>query len=73
MVTQTVIFPKAYGARKARNWLRNHRLKFGKVDRKPKTIRFRQVDPSSCQRGSYATIDMGSTGIKKVICCPRQA
>jgi len=69
-VTQSVVFPKAWGLARARAWLRAHGLKADKVDRTAHTLRFRQRAPKACQRGNYATISMGSTGIRKVICCP---
>lgn len=71
MVTQSVVFPKAYGVARAKRWLRDHGLKAGKVDRTASTLRFRQRSPSSCKRDDFAMISMGSTGIRKVICCPK--
>ena len=69
---QTVIFPKRYGVTHARKWLREHGLKAGKVDRSYRNqIRFRQMAPSRCRAGNFATIPMGETGIRKVICCPK--
>ena len=70
-VTQTVIFPKSFGVAKARAWLRAHGEKAGKVDRKTGSLRFRQMPPSKCRKGNYATLPMGSSGIRKVICCPK--
>lgn len=69
-VTQSVIFPKSYGAVPAKRWLRKHKLKAPNVQRTKKTLRFRQRDPSTCVKGQYATIPMGDTPIKMVICCP---
>jgi hypothetical protein len=70
LVTQSVIFPRNYGAVPAKQWLRKHKLKAPNVERTKKTLRFRQRDPSTCVRNQYATIPMGETGIKKVLCCP---
>lgn len=68
---QTVIFPKRYGVKRAKAWLRTHGLKANKVDRTGNKLRFRQMPPSKCRKGNFATIPMGKTGITKVICCPK--
>lgn len=72
LVTQSVVFPKSFGVKAAKRWLREHKLKAGKVDRQANTLRFRQVGPSVCRRGEFATIPMGNTGIQKVLCCPKR-
>lgn len=80
LVTQSVVFPSCpmygerkpcYGLKAAQQWLRKHKLKADKVDRQANTLRFRQVSPRVCRRGQFATISMGRTGIKKVLCCPK--
>jgi hypothetical protein len=71
--TQTVIFPKSFGVAKARRWLKRHGLKSPKVDRTATELRFRQAPPGKCRRDSFASIPMGSTGVRKIICCPRKA
>jgi hypothetical protein len=71
-VTQTVIFPRAYGVPRAKKWLRKHKLKAGKVDYEANTIRFRQISPKSCRGGEFASIPMGKTSIRKIICCPKR-
>jgi hypothetical protein len=70
-VTQTVIFPRAYGVPRAKKWLRKHKLKASKVDYEANTIRFRQISPKSCRGGEFASIPMGKTSIRKIICCPK--
>lgn len=71
MVTQSVVFPKAYGVGPARRWLKEHGLTSRKVHATKGTLRFRQLPPTACKRGNYATIKMGATGIRKIICCPK--
>jgi hypothetical protein len=66
-----VTFPARYGVARARAWLRKHGLHAGKVDRTATRLRFRQRDPATCQRGNFATIPMGATGIQQVLCCPK--
>lgn len=70
-VTQTVIFPRSYGMGRARKWLSAHGSRSTKVDRTKNSLRFRQISPSKCRPGNFATIPMGKTGIRKVICCPK--
>jgi len=70
--TQSVLFPKSWGVVKARKWLRAHGKKAGKVDHKPNHLRFRQFSPTKCKRGNFATIPLGSEGVKAVICCPKR-
>jgi hypothetical protein len=71
--TQTVLFPKSWTTARARAWLRRHGKKAGKVDITGNRLRFRQMDPSSCQKGNYATIPLGRAGIQAVICCPKRS
>jgi len=70
-VTQSVVFPRSYGVAKARRWLRTYGAKAGKVDRTASELRFRQMPPTKCRRGNFASIPMGATGIRKIICCPK--
>lgn len=72
LVTQSVVFPRRYGAARARRWLRKHKLKARKLDRTATQLRFRQLDPRRmCAAGNFATISMGQTGIRKILCCPK--
>jgi hypothetical protein len=71
LVAQSVTFPASYGVGPARTWLRRHGLVAAKVDRTANRLRFRQRDPATCQRGNFATIAMGATGIQQVLCCPK--
>jgi len=73
LVTQSVVFPRRYGVARARRWLRTHKLKARKLDRTATQLRFRQLDPRrACAAGNFATISMGATGIRKILCCPKQ-
>jgi len=72
MQAQSVVFSTArYSEKRAKQWLRDHRLTIKKIDRNATQLRFRQFSPSRCKAGQYASIPMGKTGIRKIICCPK--
>jgi len=71
-VTQSVVFPKRWGVARARRWLKSHGLRSPKVDRTATELRFRQMPPGKCRRGNFASIPMGKTGVRKIICCPKR-
>lgn len=71
LVTQSVMFPGTFGVAAAKQWLRHYKLKAGKVDRRANTLRFRQMPPSKCVQGNYATKTVGKQGVKLVLCCPK--
>lgn len=57
----------------AKAWLRRHGYKGLTVDAKSGFLRFRQVSPGKCTRGSFRTINFGTgTGIKATVCCPER-
>lgn len=66
LVRQTVIFDKLFWRKAAaRNWLRRHGYKYGDVDEKANTYRFRQRDPSDFDPKSFRTLSFMS-GLKVV-------
>jgi hypothetical protein len=69
--TQSVVFPERWGVTQARRWLATHGLRSPKVDRTATELRFRQRPPGGCRRGTFASIPMGRTGVRKIICCPK--
>lgn len=69
---QAILFPQIFSVAKARTWLRRHNKKAGKVHRTQGYLRFRQLPPSRCRQGNFATIPLGRCGIKAVICCPKR-
>jgi hypothetical protein len=71
LVAQSFAFPASYGVAQAQAWLRRHKLAVPPVARTATQLRFRQRDPATCQRGNFATIPMGATGIQQVLCCPK--
>lgn len=51
---QSIVFPKGrWNLDRARAWLFRHGYKYGKVDKKPHTYRFRQLNPNP--RNRYIT------------------
>lgn len=52
-IIQSVIFKRAYGVSRARDWLAKHGFGTAKVDITPEHIRFRQYDPYSLERMGY--------------------
>lgn len=70
---QSIIFDRdVWGAREAKQWLREHGYSAPKVDRKPNVLRFRQHDPSLFYKDSFRTIPFGdNTGIQAIVAIPR--
>lgn len=67
---QSIIFKKEHWTvAKARNWLKEHDKKFGKVDVRENTLRFRQRSPGDFQKGEFAVINFGEPerGIEAVV------
>lgn len=67
---QTIVFERPkWTAVTARKWLREHGKKFGKVDVKENTLRFRQVDPKDFKSGEFAMIRFGEpeVGIQALV------
>ena len=55
-----------YSVKDAKNWLKKHKYKHGKVDETLDYYRFRQHDPDL--KKEFRTIDFGkNTGIKGII------
>lgn len=53
--TQTVVFNKSdWELKEAKDWLKEHGYKYGKVDEKKNTYRFRQFDPHYGNNWDYA-------------------
>lgn len=51
---QSILFPKPrWNLERSRSWLHRHGYKYGKVDKKPHSFRFRQAPPNP--RKGYAT------------------
>ena len=72
-IVQTIIFPKEFWTMsKAKAWLKKHKFKYGKVDEKVNTLRFRQVNPEFIGKETYRTIKFGDK-IKAVIGIPTTA
>lgn len=73
--TQSIMFDeKKWDGNKARRWLRSHDFKTPRTDRTASKLRYRQMPPSRCQRGTFRTIRFGSKGrgIQAVVCCPKR-
>lgn len=51
----------------ARSWVAKHNFKSDKIDETESSYRFRQFDPSECQRDSFRTISI-TDGVSGVIC-----
>lgn len=67
---QSVIVNKSdFTERKAKDKVKELGFKSSKVDRTANTFRFRQIDPSKCKQGQFATIPI-TNGIQAVICEP---
>lgn len=71
---QTLIFRKENFPRadRARSWARYHGFKVAKVDETEVSFRLRQREPSDFVPGSFRTIDMGSSGVRGVVGCPKR-
>lgn len=69
---QTLIFDKKkFTQKEAEEWLKKHNFKYGKVDEKDESFRFRQKDPESFDQSSFRTITI-TDGINAVIGKPRK-
>lgn len=65
---QTLILDKRNFETKedAREWVKDHDFKFGKIDETDNTWRFRQFDPAECDSG-FRTFSI-TTGVQGVVC-----
>lgn len=70
---QTIILSKERFKNKmsARKWVRENELKYGKIDTKENTYRFRQQNPNAFTKNSFRTIEL-TNGVKAVIGCPKE-
>lgn len=71
---QSVICSKEVfsSAKEAAKWVKSHGFRTDKVDETTTSYRFRQMDPGSCQEGSFRTIKL-TDGVSAVICKPKKA
>jgi predicted ABC-type ATPase len=69
---QSVVFKsKDWSVEKAKEWLRKHGFKYGKVDETPNEIRFRQFDPGHFAKGHFRSIPFGKgRGIRAIVAEP---
>lgn len=64
---QSIIFEKGTWTKKrAKEWLKKHDYKHGKVDTTENFYRYRQIDPKKFNKKSFRTIVFGK-GIEAVI------
>ena len=57
---QSIIFPKEnWTISKSKKWLKLHNYKYGKVDKTPSTLRFRQQEPSQFKNFRIKTLPNG--------------
>jgi len=67
---QSLILDKdEFTERKARDKVKELGFKSSKIDRTENTFRFRQIEPSKCKQGQFATIPI-TDGVQAVICEP---
>jgi len=58
-VVQSVIFPKSdFNKRTSGSWLLKNGYRNRKVDEKPNTLRFRQLNPDKLKRNSYVSLKL---------------
>ena len=73
MKVQSVMLAKsAWNTPDARNWLKDHDFKHPRADVGGNYLRYRQLEPTRCVRGSLRTVTLSiAKHIKAVVCCPK--
>lgn len=73
MKVQSVMFSKSqWTPDTAKDWLLNHDHFGTSVDASGNYLRFRQITPGKCTRGSFRTVTLSiAKHIKAVVCCPK--
>jgi len=59
MVVQSVLIPKTFTIEYAKNWLKEHKYKYNKIDVTDKFYRFRQTEPNPSKRYYTKVLDNG--------------
>lgn len=74
MKVQSIMFSKLqWTPETAKEWLESHDHAGLSVDAKGNYLRFRQITPSKCARGSFRTVALSiAKHIKAIVCCPKQ-
>jgi len=71
MKVQTIVFDKdSFTKTKAKAWAKRGGYRYGDVDEKADTWRFRQEDPKRFKKAGFRTIEMDE-GVKAVVGCPK--